>query len=175
MEEQSGNSFYDALESGWNWLTGGGGDSVVHPLYTNAEEAGGFLSSSYEKLEDIYESVEDSPLFGFGKNLLGEMAGGSSDAKSRFASSRSRDPMNRRDAGARNATIQRDIQKVDPQMLGYTAQVMSMAQGLDRSSVPSIADLYAKINSGKSRGPTITLESASDAIDLELTDKYSKG
>ena len=60
-------------------------------------------------------------------------------------------------------------------MLGYTAQVMSMAQGLDRSSVPSIADLYAKINSGKSRGPTITLESASDAIDLELTDKYSKG
>lgn len=163
-------SFYDLVETGYNLITGAGEDIVEFVT----EDAPGFISSAYEKVEDIYESLEGSKVLDVGKNIAGSYLASSS----RESATRSfRDPGYRKQAGARDVSSQRDVRSggIDPQSVGYTSRVTGMMAGLDKSLVPTIAELYQRLESGRSQGPNIPIPGDAQDIDIELAEKYVVG
>ena len=160
----SGFSFYDLVEKGYNLISGAGEDVVEFV----SEDIPGFISTAYEKVENIYEDIEDSKLLSVGKNIAGQFLAGSSDR----ATKPFRDPGYRKQAGAREVRQQGDLRGIDPQTVGYVSRVNSMMQGLDQSNVPAIAELYRRLQSERAAGPNIPVSDTVDDIDVELYKKY---
>ena len=165
------NSFYDIVETGYNLITGTGGDIVDFIT----EDAPGFISSAYEKVEGVYEDLKDSGIVDVGKSIAGSYLASSGDSSAE--SRRIRDPKYRKQSDARNVNTQRDVRLggIDPQSVGYTSRVTNMMSGLDKSLVPAIAELYRRLESKDAQGPNIPLESPDQGIDVELASKYAVG
>lgn len=160
-------SFYDLVETGYNLITGAGEDVVEFV----SEDVPGFISTAYEKVEDIYEGIEDSKLLSIGKNIAGSYLSSSG----RESTTRGfRDPGYRKQAGARDVASQRDtrLSGIDPQSIGYTSRVTGMMAGLDKSLVPTIAELYQRLESGRAAGPNIPVPGDAQDIDVKLAEKY---
>lgn len=158
-------SFYDIVETGYNLISGAGEDVVEFV----SEDIPGFISSAYEKVEDIYEKVEGSAILGVGKSIAGQYLSSSESGRPAF-----RDPKFRKDAAARQISSQRDVRTggIDPQSVGYVPRVTGMMTGLDKSLVPTIAELYQRLQSEKATGPNIPVPDEAQDIDVELVKKY---
>lgn len=159
-----GSGFFDLVEKGYNLISGAGKDVVEFV----SGDIPGFISTAYEKVEDIYEDIEDSKLVSVGKNIAGEFLSGSSER----AIKRPSDPGYRKQSGARQIREQGDLRGIDPQAVGYVARVNGMMQGLDKSNVPAIAELYRRLQSETAMGPNIPVSDTVDDIDVELYKKY---
>lgn len=161
-------TFYDLVETGYNLITGAGEDVVEFV----SEDAPGFISTAYEKVEDIYEDIKDSKFLSVGKNIAGSYLSSSSGRETETR--KFRDPGYRKQAGARDVASQRDIRTggIDPQSIGYTSRVTGMMAGLDKSLVPTIAELYQRLESGRAAGPNIPVPGDSQDIDVKLAEKY---
>jgi hypothetical protein len=159
-------SFYDLVETGYNLISGAGKDVVDFV----SEDIPGFISSAYEKVEDVYERAGGSPLLGVGKSIASQyLSSSSQSARPEF-----RDSGFRKDASARQTQSQGDIRRggVDPQSVGYVPRVSGMMSGLDKSLVPAISQLYQKLGAAKSQGPNIPIPDESQDIDVQLVEKY---
>lgn len=158
-------SFYDIVETGYNLISGAGEDVVEFV----SEDIPGFISSAYEKVEDIYEQVEGSAILGVGKSIAGQYLSSSETGRQAF-----RDPKFRKDAAARQISSQRDVRTggIDPQSVGYVPRVTGMMSGLDKSLVPTIAELYQRLQSEKAAGPNIPVPDEAQDINVELVKKY---
>ena len=160
-----GSSFLDIVEKGYNLISNAGEDVIEFV----SEDVPGFISTSYEKVEDFLEDAEDSKLVKVGKSIAGEYLSGSSAR----ATSSFRDPGYRRQAGMRDVSVQRDLRGVDPQSLGYVSRVSGMMQGLSQSNVPAIAELYRRLETDPAVGPNIPVPDTSEDIDVKTYQKYT--
>ena len=147
------SSFYDLVEKGYGLLSGEAKDIVEYV----SDDVPGFISNAYDEFED-------SPLFRLGKNIAGEFLSGS--AASNVSGYR-------KQAGARETSRQGDSRGMDPRSIGYTSSVRSMMNGLEKSNVPSISNLYARLNPGVSQGPNLVIAGKADDVDLKLYEKYA--
>lgn len=163
----AGSTLFGLVEKGYNLISGAGEDVIEFV----SEDVPGFISTSYEKVEDFFEDVEDSTLVKVGKSIAGEyLSGSSARATSSF---RDKDPGYRKQAGARDVSTQRDLRGVDPQALGYVSRVSGMMQGLNQSNVPAIAELYRRLETDPAVGPNIPVPDTGEDIDVKTYQKYT--
>tara|TARA_R110000787_G_scaffold282210_1_gene393963 strand:- start:131 stop:625 length:495 start_codon:yes stop_codon:yes gene_type:complete len=155
------SSFYDLVEKGYGLLSGEAKDIVEYV----SDDVPGFISNAYDEFED-------SPLFRLGKNIAGEFLSGSA-ASNVSGIAKSRDAGYRKQAGARETSRQGDSRGMDPRSIGYTSSVRSMMNGLEKSNIPSISNLYARLNPGVSQGPNLVIAGKADDVDLKLYEKYA--